>query len=105
MKQASAEAGRELIAKPEFFSVEDVTKHFDRHPDKLVAYVETGLVKDVLVLGIHIAQLAKQVGIPLVARGNKYMTLPEMPMKPNSFENINLILQVAYRRRSETISR
>lgn len=76
-----------------FASVADVTRYFGRNPDRLVEYVRTGLARRTSIMGVHIAQLAREVGMPLIYNGRTYDTLPGWAwVDPNNFKNINLIL-------------
>ena len=80
-------------AIPEHFSIGDITKYFKKNPARLVEYVRTGLNKRVSVMGVHFAQLARMVGIPLLFDGQIYDTLPEWSwVEPNKFKNVGLLL-------------
>lgn len=82
-------------AKQMFFSVEDVTRFFNENPDRLVDYIEMGILRRVSIVGIHIAQLANKVGVPLKFGSYSYETLPRTFIKPSSFDNIGPILSMA----------
>lgn len=84
-------------AETRFFTVGDVMKHFDKEPAKLVAYVENGISKRVTVLGVHIAQLAKMVGIPVKIQGRAYTRLPEQFFHTDHIDNIGDIINAGHR--------
>lgn len=88
---------KESKAVPVFFSVEDITRSFDRDPTRLVGYVGMGFSKSVSIVGVHIAQLANKVGVPLKSGGAAYSALPANFYKPENFENMGTILTLAYR--------
>jgi len=77
----------------EFSDISDVHKYFAKQPDRLVAYIDTGVSKRVSVIGVHIAQLANKVGIPLKYRNTEYKDLPEIFISAENFDNIGTILR------------
>lgn len=84
-------------AEPKYFSIEDITAFFDENPARLVDYVKSGLprkrIPGTSVMGIHLVQLARMVGFPLIFDGRTYDTLPEWSwIEPDKFKNINFIL-------------
>ncbi len=79
-------------AEPIFSSVFDVEKYFAKRPDRLVDYIETGVIKRVSVVGVHISQLANAVGIPLKYMDREFNRLPETFVSPENFDNIGAII-------------
>jgi hypothetical protein len=82
-------------------SPKDVSRYFDVNPKALTAYVANGLPQgkkhpSPLVLGTHVAQLARKVGIPLECRDSTYESLPDVFVNPLDFENIHKIITAAY---------
>ena len=80
-----------------FASISDVEKYFKKCPDRLVAYVDTGVAKRVSVLAVHINQLATMVGISLKCNGKAYDNLPEIFISPEKFDNIGAIISTGHR--------
>ena len=85
-------------AKREFDDIADVTRYFEKNPNRLVDYVEMGIARRTSVLAVHIAQLAYKVGIPPVSGKTMFTALPETYIKPERFTNIGDILTEAYKR-------
>lgn len=84
---------KESRAEPKYFSVEDIVEYFDDNPKALVDYVRTGLLKNIPILGVHLAQLARMVGVPLLHDGTFYEELPAWSwVDPSRFKNIDLLL-------------
>lgn len=87
-------------AVPKYFSIEDIVKYFDKNPDRLVEYVKSGLPRKgnsgTSIMGIHLAQLARMIGAPLLFDGQTYDALPRWSwVEPNKFKNINAVLSKA----------
>lgn len=88
---------KESRAEPKYFSVADVCKYFEQNPARLVDYVKSGLPRKrtpgTSIRGVHIAQLGRMVGVPLLYDGESCETLPEWAwVEPNKFKNINFVL-------------
>lgn len=75
-----------------FASISDIEKYFKKRPNRLIAYIDTGVAKRVSVLAVHISQLATMVGIPLKYNGKVYDNLPEIFISPEKFDNIGAII-------------
>lgn len=93
MDLSARKVKQESKAIPKFFSVADITKLFDENPAALYAYVQTGLSKRAAVMGVHLAQLARMVGVPLLHDGTFYEELPAWSwVDPSRFKNIGPLL-------------
>ncbi len=79
-------------AESSFSGVSDIEKYFFRKPYRLVAYIETGVIKRISVVGVHISQLASAVGIPLKYKDKEFNRLPETFVNPENFDNIGAII-------------
>lgn len=79
----------------DFSAVEGNIAYFDREPSRLVAYVETGLVRSYAVLAVHISALAFKVGQKLqVGKQAFKFGSNDGYIKPERFDNIGLILSL-----------
>lgn len=84
---------KDAKAEPKFFSIGDIVNEFNDNPTLLVDYIKMGLRKDVSVLGVHLAQLAGMIGVPLLFDGNTYGEFPDGSwVEPKRFKNISAVL-------------
>jgi hypothetical protein len=87
-------------AEPKFFSHEEIVNHFTHNPHRLLEYVASGVNPKPKrqvhpVLGVHISQLAKMVGMIPMIGNQEFPDLPKVFISPLKFTNIREILQAA----------
>jgi hypothetical protein len=90
-----SKASKSKVSKESVAAVSDL---FQRNPQKLFAYIFPRNVKrkTYAVLGVHLVQLSKLVGIPLIdTDGNSYAELPAVFVRPMRFATIAQIKSAA----------
>jgi hypothetical protein len=77
-----------------FDNVNGIADYFNRNPEKLIEYIQSSMKAKASILGVHLIQLSKLVGIPLEFDGEEVSYLPPNEfVSPRRFNALDMVIQ------------